>query len=120
MGGRSTSSFNNRVSTPGGKALFQMMGVFAEFERAMIQERVRAGIARVRASAKTNSGKSLGRPNIEVDTEKRIRAALQAGGEGFYKIAKKFGVGTGTVQRIKVALPKTHIFEPLTKAGGLF
>ena len=45
------------TTTPGGKALFQMMGVFAEFERAMIQERVRAGLARVRASGKTKSGK---------------------------------------------------------------
>ena len=32
--------------TPAGKALFQMMGVFAEFERAMIRERVRAGLER--------------------------------------------------------------------------
>src|SRR6516164_4368409 len=37
------------TTTPAGKALFQMMGVFAEFERAMIQERVRAGLARARA-----------------------------------------------------------------------
>jgi DNA invertase Pin-like site-specific DNA recombinase len=37
--------------------MFQMMGVFAEFERAMIQERVRAGLARAKAE-----GKQLGRP----------------------------------------------------------
>ncbi len=45
------------TTTPGGKALFQMMGVFAEFERAMIQERVCAGLAKARAN-----GKRLGRP----------------------------------------------------------
>ncbi|MEE9609998.1 MAG: recombinase family protein, partial [Desulfatiglandales bacterium] len=45
------------TSTPAGKALFQMMGVFAEFERAMIRERVKAGLARARAE-----GKRLGRP----------------------------------------------------------
>src|ERR1700746_928795 len=45
--------------TPAGKAMFQMMGVFAEFERAMIQERVRAGLARARSE-----GKRLGRPRI--------------------------------------------------------
>ena len=45
------------TTTPSGKALFQMMGVFAEFERAMIQERVRAGLARAR-----DEGKTLGRP----------------------------------------------------------
>jgi resolvase-like protein len=47
------------TTTPAGKALFQMMGVFAEFERAMIQERVHAGLARTRSE-----GKRLGRPPI--------------------------------------------------------
>ena len=46
------------TTTPTGKALFQMMGVFAEFERAMIAERVRAGLARARSE-----GKRLGRPD---------------------------------------------------------
>jgi class 3 adenylate cyclase len=45
------------TTTPAGKAMFQMMGVFAEFKRAMIQERVRAGLARARGE-----GKRLGRP----------------------------------------------------------
>jgi DNA invertase Pin-like site-specific DNA recombinase len=45
------------TTTPAGKAMFQMMGVFAEFERAMIQERVRAGLARAKSE-----GKRLGRP----------------------------------------------------------
>ena len=45
------------TTTPAGRALFQMMGVFAEFERAMIQERVRAGLQRAR-----EQGKKLGRP----------------------------------------------------------
>jgi DNA invertase Pin-like site-specific DNA recombinase len=44
--------------TPAGKALFQMMGVFAEFERAMIQERVKAGLQRAKAQ-----GKVLGSPS---------------------------------------------------------
>ncbi len=47
------------TGTPAGKAMFQMMGVFAEFERAIIQERVRAGLARARSE-----GKQLGRPRI--------------------------------------------------------
>jgi Resolvase, N terminal domain len=47
------------TTTPAGKAMFQMMGVFAEFERAMIQERVRAGLARARSEEKR-----LGRPPI--------------------------------------------------------
>ena len=57
---RSIYSCANRGSTtPAGKAMFQMMGVFAEFERAMIAERVRAGLARARSE-----GKRLGRPPI--------------------------------------------------------
>src|SRR5207342_1574535 len=85
------------TTTPAGKAMFQMMGVFAEFERAMIQERVRAGLARARSE-----GKRLGRPPISADLEKAIRAALNKPGrtEGVRKIAARFGVDPGTVQRI--------------------
>ena len=59
------------TTTPGGKAMFQMMGVFAEFERAIIVERVRAGLARARAD-----GKTLGRPRLDAAA---IRAELAQG-----------------------------------------
>ena len=88
------------TTTPAGKAMFQMMGVFAEFERAMIRERVNAGIARAKAE-----GKHCGRPFIDTKLEGRIREALATPGRpGLHKIAKQFGVGTGTVQRM-AALP---------------
>jgi DNA invertase Pin-like site-specific DNA recombinase len=83
------------TTTPAGKALFQMMGVFAEFERAMIQERVRAGLARAVAE-----GKRLGRPSIPPETEARIRVALK-GGMSIRKTAAKFGVDPSTVMRVK-------------------
>jgi DNA invertase Pin-like site-specific DNA recombinase len=85
------------TTTPAGKAMFQMMGVFAEFERAMIQERVRAGLARARSE-----GKRLGRPRLAAELEKRIGEALNKPGriEGVRKIAERFGVSVGTVQRI--------------------
>jgi len=84
------------TTTPAGKAMFQMMGVFAEFERAMIAERLRAGLARARGE-----GKRLGRPPIAAALEKRIREALVAPGRpGVRVIAKRFGVNPGTVQRI--------------------
>src|ERR1700689_3265221 len=70
------------TTTPAGKAMFQMMGVFAEFERAMIVERVNAGLARARAE-----GKKLGRPRLDGNTEKAIRKALQKGDTGMRKIA---------------------------------
>ncbi|WP_207479608.1 recombinase family protein [Arenibaculum pallidiluteum] len=83
------------TSTPAGKAMFQMLGVFAEFERAMIRERVNAGLARARAQ-----GKRLGRPQIAADKEAAVRASLAAG-MGIQKIAKSLGVGVSVVQRVK-------------------
>ena len=80
--------------TPAGKALFGMMGVFAEFERAMIQERVRAGLARAK-----DAGKRLGRPPLPKEKEDAIRAAL-AGGLSIRKTATKFKVNPSTVQRV--------------------
>jgi len=88
------------TTTPAGKAMFQMMGVFAEFERSMIVERVRAGVARAKASG-TKSGKAFGRPRTVPEVEQRIRDALATPGRpGFHKIAAQFGVATGAVQRI--------------------
>ena len=82
------------TTTPAGKALFQMCGVFAEFERAMIQERVKAGLARARAQ-----GKVLGRPRVGPRVEAIVRA-LRAKGRGIHATAREAGVGVGTVQRI--------------------
>jgi DNA invertase Pin-like site-specific DNA recombinase len=68
----------------------------AEFERAMIAERVRAGLARARSE-----GKRLGRPPIAPTLEKRIREALATPGRsGVRVIAERFGVNVSTVQRI--------------------
>jgi DNA invertase Pin-like site-specific DNA recombinase len=77
--------------------MFQMMGVFAEFERSMIQERVRAGLRRAK-----DEGKRLGRPRIPAELEARILGALKAPDrtEGVRKIAARFGVDPSTVQRI--------------------
>jgi DNA invertase Pin-like site-specific DNA recombinase len=91
------------TTTPSGKAMFGMLGVFAEFERAMIQERVRAGLRRA-AEQGTRSGKPCGRPKIEATTEAAIKAALAKGDKGMRKIANELGVATGTVQRIKAEM----------------
>lgn len=88
------------TSTPAGRAMFQMMGVFAEFERAMIQERVKAGLARAKAD-----GKKLGRPTLGSDVEANIRA-LRADGMGIQKVARTLGIGVSAVQRVDAAFKR--------------
>jgi DNA invertase Pin-like site-specific DNA recombinase len=82
------------TTTPGGKALCQMMGVFAEFEREMIRERVCAGLEKARAK-----GKRLGRPKVPPSVESSIRAARSAG-KGQLAIARDLRVGVSTVRRV--------------------
>lgn len=82
------------TTTPAGRALFQMLGVFAEFERAMIQDRVKAGLDRAR-----KEGKVLGRPVTEEKKKASVRA-LASQGMAMRAIAEKEGLGVGTVHRI--------------------
>jgi DNA invertase Pin-like site-specific DNA recombinase len=95
------------TTTPGGKAMFQMLGVFAEFERSMIQSRVKAGMARIKAGAPTKSGKPIGRPTIKPEVAQRIRDHLAAG-TGILRTAALVGVGSGTVQRVRTAMAIAH------------
>jgi DNA invertase Pin-like site-specific DNA recombinase len=82
------------TSTSAGKAMFQMLGVFAEFERAIMRERINAGLARARAN-----GTKLGRRPVKPAVEARIRQ-LRAKGEGILKIGRTLGIGTSVVQRV--------------------
>ena len=83
------------TSTPSGKAMFQMCGVFSEFEREIIRERVNAGLARARAQ-----GKTLGRPRKDDPKLLAKIRKLRKQNVGILKIAKQLGVGTSMVQRI--------------------
>jgi DNA invertase Pin-like site-specific DNA recombinase len=87
------------TSTAAGRAMFQMMGVFSEFERTLIQSRVIAGLARAREKG-TKTGNPIGRPRVPDSTEAAIRARL-ASGVGILKVAREVGVGTGVVQRVR-------------------
>lgn len=89
------------TTTPAGTAMFQMLGVFAQFERALIRERVLAGLNRARAQ-----GKVLGRPRMPDEKSRAIRAALLAGGQSLRGIAADHRVGLGTVQRMKASMPR--------------
>jgi len=79
------------TTTPAGKLMFQVCGAFAEFERSMIQQRVRAGLKRA-----AEKGNYPGRPKISEALEKRIQTQLRAG-KGILRVAREIGVGTGTV-----------------------
>ncbi|BBF68252.1 hypothetical protein [Sphingomonas bisphenolicum] len=74
------------------------MGVFAEFERAMISERVKAGIAR--------SGKKGGRPPVDPTKVDKIKRALTKGAS-INETARKHRVGVATVHRIKVSMAES-------------
>ena len=86
------------TTTPAGKALFQMMGVFAEFERAMIVDRVKAGLARAKRTG-TKTGRAIGRPRTTRAKENEVKALLSAG-NGIRKTATTLGVGVSVVQRV--------------------
>jgi DNA invertase Pin-like site-specific DNA recombinase len=82
------------TSTTAGRAMIQMLGVFAEFERGIIRERVNAGLARAKSK-----GVKLGRRTVKPAVEDRIRV-LRAQGMGILKIGRTLGVGTSVVQRV--------------------
>jgi DNA invertase Pin-like site-specific DNA recombinase len=97
------------TTTPAGTAMFQMLGVFAQFERSIIVARVNAGMARAKAEQAAGKVrrdvhgkklKAIGRPKVTPEIEQRIRAEL-ASGKGILKVARTVGVGSSTVQRIK-------------------
>src|SRR3979411_1681605 len=90
------------TSTVAGKAMFSMLGVFAEFERGIIRERVNAGLARARAK-----GTKLGRRRVDPAGEARI-LGRRANGDGVLKIGRTLGVGTSVVQRVFKQEPSLH------------
>ena len=82
------------TTTPSGKAMYQMLGVFAEFERSMIQERVKAGLERAKAK-----GVQLGRPRLPGKRREEI-LRLHREGTSQRAIARSVGVALGTVQNV--------------------
>jgi DNA invertase Pin-like site-specific DNA recombinase len=86
---------NIDTTTPAGRLLFQMTGAFAEFERSMIRQRVKAGLKRAVAH-----GARLGRPGAEPHKLDLARREL-AKGTGINKVARELGLGVGTVHKLK-------------------
>lgn len=82
---------NLDLSTPSGRLMFQIIGAMAEFERSLIQERVRAGLRNARIK-----GRTLGRPRRVVSGDQMAR--LREQGASFREIAKAVGASPGTVR----------------------
>ena len=82
------------TTTPAGKLMFQLCGAFAEFERGMIQERVKAGLQRAKAQ-----GKTLGRPKVPEKTIRKVKELFERG-VSFRKIANEVGLHHKTVSRL--------------------
>lgn len=101
------------TTTPAGRALFGMLGVFSEFERAMIRDRVQAGLDRTRAK-----GTRLGRPPMAPERVEEIRAMLMSG-RGIRETARETGAGTATVQRIKQAMQVEADQAPLRRSMSI-
>ena len=93
------------TSTPAGRAMFQMFGLFAEFECAMTRERVLSGMARARTCG-TKSGKAIGRPAVDDSTKVKMNALLNAG-HSEREISRLVGVGKGTVSRLRSELTQS-------------
>jgi DNA invertase Pin-like site-specific DNA recombinase len=97
------------TTTPAGKLLFQLTGAFAEFERFMIRQRVRAGLSVIKQTIARDGKfvskagkvrKRLGRPGAEAQKLELARQEL-ARGTGIGKTARLPGLGTGTVHKLK-------------------
>lgn len=93
---------NLDFTTPSGRLMFQIIAAMAEFERALIQERVRAGLRNARAK-----GKRLGRPRVFVDAAQI--AALRNQGRSWSEICRATRVSRGTAQRALLSLPKNPV-----------
>jgi DNA invertase Pin-like site-specific DNA recombinase len=90
------------TSTPSGRMMFQMVGVFSEFERSMISERVKLGLLRVKAK-----GGKLGRPKtIDEDLKAQIRS-LKGNGKSLSEISKLLGISRMSASRIGREIPQS-------------
>jgi DNA invertase Pin-like site-specific DNA recombinase len=100
---------NLDLSTPSGRLMFQVIGAMSEFERALIQERVRAGLKNAVAH-----GKRLGRPRTLVDAARIV--ALRSAGASWRQVSEQMGIGVGTAVRALQRPSKNLPESPLASA----
>jgi DNA invertase Pin-like site-specific DNA recombinase len=97
------------TSTPNGRLVFGIFASIAEFERELIRDRVRSGLAAAKAK-----GKQIGRPRVAVDVL-RI-ASLRREGRSWAEITRETGISKGTAQRTQASLPKTLVADSCPSA----
>jgi DNA invertase Pin-like site-specific DNA recombinase len=92
---------NLDLTTPAGRMMFHVIGAMAEFERELIRERVRAGLAHARSK-----GQKLGRPKIRRDRDKdaKVIGKMRAKGDSYGEIADELGRSKADVFRVATAL----------------
>jgi DNA invertase Pin-like site-specific DNA recombinase len=86
-------------STPTGRLMFSLVGSFAEYERTLIKERVRAGMERAKKSG-TKSGRAIGRPSNVNEGTKAAVIELHKSGMSMNKICKTLSIGNGTLYKL--------------------
>jgi DNA invertase Pin-like site-specific DNA recombinase len=99
------------TTTAAGKLMYQIVGAFAEFERSLLIERTRDGIEYARENG-TKSGKSIGRQRRVFNRDLAVQ--LRAEGMSYRDIARRLGVGKGTVER---ACPRTLLSEGIEQGS---
>ena len=87
------------TTTPAGRMMMQMVGAFAEFERAMIRERTSAGLAAARAEGRIGGR----RPKLDVTKRQEIAESVISGRKTGAEMARLFGISQPTVSRIVAA-----------------
>jgi DNA invertase Pin-like site-specific DNA recombinase len=92
------------TTTPAGRMMMQMVGAFAEFERAMIRERTRAGLAAARSEGRVGGR----RPKLRADQRRDIAENILSGRRTGAQMARLYGVSPATVSRIVNASQATQ------------
>jgi DNA invertase Pin-like site-specific DNA recombinase len=93
------------TSTPNGRLVFGIFATIAEFERELIRDRVKSGIAAARSK-----GKRLGRPRVTVDAARIAR--LRDSGVSWRAITEHLGLSAGTAKRAYYRLSKNLPSKP--------
>lgn len=104
---------NIDTTTPAGRMMMQMVGAFAEFERAMIRERTSAGLAAARAEGRIGGR----RKKLDPAKQREIAESVISGRKSGAEMARLYNVSQPTVSRIVAALQRSHPLSQIDAQG---